>query len=196
MGSGQSSTNNKDTSKTNKNTFAIDLDGLGDQPKPVKKQKKKKRGNNSRKVKDPSQEGKMAAEASQQQQQPQHQESAGFAAPLAAMGEMSSGMPQLSTLNAMPKAQPRSEDESYSLQELDVILERMRAMYRPRPVVLSGQSRGVFEEIEKNLVNCYSKHKDQPLECSKISRDYAAFVSEQRNRILRDATRKDSPLFT
>ena len=142
----------------------------------------------------------MAEASSQQQNQrePYYYGASGLA-PMAAMAEssdMPSGLPQLVVLGDLPRAQPRVDSDSFSLNELDAILERMKAKYRPSPVQLSGKSRGVFEEMERNLVDCYTKHKDQPLECSKLTQAYTAFVSEQRNRILRDATRKDSPIFT
>jgi hypothetical protein len=193
MGLGQSTAGPKDTNKKDKNALPLDLGTGGDQPKPAKKPKKKKKAN--RKGADSNQGEKMAEASQQEQQQPTH----GLTglAPLATLAEMPSSPPQLATLNTMTRPETRSsQTDSLSLQELDAILDRMRAKYRPNPVSLMGQSRGFFEEFEQNLANCFSKHKDRPLDCSKLAREYTAFVNEQRNRILRDATTKNPPVFT
>lgn len=85
---------------------------------------------------------------------------------------------QLATLNTMPTK--RDDSEQLRLHEVDEILTRMKAKYKPNSAEMAGKSRNVFEEIERSLIHCFKTNREQPLKCAKLTQEYKDYVEKQR----------------
>lgn len=93
-----------------------------------------------------------------------------------------SGGRQQATLNIVTLA-PGPSDQ-LRLQEMDEILTRMKAKYKPNSTEMAGKSKSVFEEIEKRLIHCYRVNRDQALKCATLSEEYRSYVDQQRAQTL------------
>ena len=87
----------------------------------------------------------------------------------------------------------RQQENELSLQEADEITNRMKQKYKPKSAELAGKNRSAFEDIERDLAQCYKVNRDQPINCLQLTKDYNRMVEDHRIRILK-RTIEVSPL--
>lgn len=108
--------------------------------------------------------------------------SAGTEPPTNSERDMALDIRPLASLNHV--ARPSGPSDQLRLQEVDDILNRMKAKYKPNAAELAGKNRSVFEEIEQSLLHCYKVNKDQSLKCAALSEEYRRQVEKQRAQTL------------
>lgn len=87
---------------------------------------------------------------------------------------------QLASSDNMP-----SRHDDLSLQEADEIVTQMKLKYKDDSAEHAGKNKAAFEDIERRLVHCYRIHKDQPINCLELTKQYSRIVEEHRSRLLR-----------
>lgn len=84
----------------------------------------------------------------------------------------------------------KSTTNQLNIEEVDDILSNMKKKYKPSSQEMAGKQQSVFEQIERELIQCYSINKHQPLNCEKISKNYQNYVNKQRNQVLSSSASK------
>lgn len=87
---------------------------------------------------------------------------------------------QIPTIDEMP----RSRDE-LGIKEADEIVTRMKLKYKPNSAEMAGKNRSAFEDIEKDLVQCYKTNKDLPIKCLELTKQYSKAVADHRTHLLK-----------
>ncbi|GLJ59018.1 hypothetical protein SUGI_1488550 [Cryptomeria japonica] len=88
----------------------------------------------------------------------------------------------------------KSESDDISLGDAHEIVSRLKTKYKPNSEEMAGKQQSIFEEVERNLIQCYTANKDQSANCSKVYQEYKDYVEKQRNQVLKNSTK--IPLIT
>lgn len=88
----------------------------------------------------------------------------------------------VSSPQIIPSSKPDSQKNA--LKEADEKLSNLKNKYKPNSQEMAGKQQSVIEQIENELIQCYSINKHQPLNCETISKNYKNCVRQQRRRIL------------
>lgn len=91
-------------------------------------------------------------------------------------------------------ATPIKQTEELNLKEADQILSNLKDKYKYSSQEMAGKQHGVFDEVERNLIQCYRSNKNDTLACSQAIDDYKSYVRAQRGQLLKQSV--DVPLIT
>lgn len=87
----------------------------------------------------------------------------------------------------MTSASTKPKSDDLSLGDADEIASRLKNKYKPNSEEMAGKQQSVFEEVERNLIQCYTANKDQSANCSQVYKEYKDYVEKQRNQLLKNS---------
>lgn len=83
-----------------------------------------------------------------------------------------------------------------NLKQADEITTRLKNQYKPNSAQMAGKERSVFDEVERNVIQCYKTNKNQPSNCTKVVQEYQNYVKQQRNSILNKTANSSIPIIS
>lgn len=87
----------------------------------------------------------------------------------------------------MTSASTKPKSDDLSLGDADEVASRLKNKYKPNSEEMAGKQQSVFEEVERNLIQCYTANKDQSANCSQVYKEYKDYVEKQRNHLLKNS---------